>query len=478
MTNYTFAPVTKLFCSGMKKLLFFVLLFSYGNILFAQKLKRADRLIIDNLKKDIGYLSSDKQEGRQTGTEEEQKAASYIAASFKSIGLLPKGENGAYLQEFEIQDGKKVNKKTMFIVNDREMALGKDYFPFAFSANASVPLTTVATSLAEKGVPWFIDIDPALEAHKGDADFNVYALVKSEAKKAYEKGATALVIYNTGDIKDNITFSKEDNSATVALPVFYLTKAGRQEYFKDASAIYDVKLTADLGVAARRGHNVIGFIDNKAPLTIIIGAHYDHIGQGEDSNPSEPGSKQIYNSANDNASGTAAVIELARMLKKSKAKKNNYLFIAFSGAVSGWQGSTYFTHNPTVDLSTVNYMVNMDMIGRLDDNTPTVNITGLSSSPVWSDIISDQKNISFSVKPDSIGASPGDHISFYRNKIPVLYFSTGHHGDSKMPGDDAAKINYTGELYIIKYIGNIIESHNKKGKLSFTPVNEGTMGTK
>ena len=202
-------------------------------------------------KKDIGYLSSDKQEGRQTGTEEEQKAASYIAA-FKSIGLLPKGENGAYLQEFEIQDGKKVNKKTMFIVNDREMALGKDYFPFAFSANASVPLTTVATSLAEKGVPWFIDIDPALEAHKGDADFNVYALVKSEAKKAYEKGATALVIYNTVILKI-ISLLQRDNLATVAPTCFLSDQSSRQEYFKDASAIYDVKLTAGFRCCCPQG---------------------------------------------------------------------------------------------------------------------------------------------------------------------------------------------------------------------------------
>ena len=478
MTNYTFAAYTKSFYPTMKKLLFFVLFFSYANILFAQKLKKADRLIIDNLKKNIGYLSSDKLGGRRAGTEGEQQAANYIVTSFKNLGILPKGENGAYLQEFEIQDGKKINKKTMFIVNDREMTLGKDYFPFAFSANASVPVTTVATSLAEKGVPWFVDIDPALEAHKGDAKFNVYTLVKSEAKRAHEKGATALVIYNNGDNNDNITFNKKDNSDAAPLPVFYLTEAGRKEFFKDASAIYDVRLVADISVGTRRGHNVIGYIDNKAPSTIIIGAHYDHLGHGEDINPFRERSKQIYNGANDNASGTAAVIELARMLKKSRARKNNYLLIAFSGSASGWQGSEYFTENPTVDISAVNYMINMDMIGRLDGNDQTVNIAGIGTSPGWNDIVSDQKNISFTVKPDSIAATQGDHIAFYKRKIPVLFFSAGHHSDNLQPGDDAAKINYNGELYIIKYIDNLIEDLNKKGKLSFTPVNGSSMVTK
>lgn len=478
MTNYTFAAGTKSYYFRMKKLLFFLLLFSNANLLVAQKLRKADRVIIDNLKKNIGYLASDKLEGRRAGTEAELLAARYIAASFKGMGILPKGNNGAYLQEFEIQDGKKVNKKTMFIVNDREMTLGKDYFPFAFSANASVPETAVATSLAERGVPWFVDIDPALEAHKGDAHFDVYELVKQEAKKAYDKGATALVIYNTGNNKDNITFNNRDNSATAALPVFYLTKAGRQGYLKDASATYDVKLASDIGVATRKGHNVIGFIDNKAPSTIIIGAHYDHLGHGESSNPFEQATTQIYNGADDNASGAAAVMELARILKKSRARKNNYLLIAFSGAESGWLGSTYFTHNPTVDLSAVNYMINMDMIGRLDDNTKNLTIAGIGTSPEWNEIVQDQKNMSLTIKTDSIGAKPGDHISFYRNKIPVLYFSTGYHSDSQMPGDDAGKINYTGELYIIKYIGNLIEDLNKKGKLSYTPVNEGRMVTK
>ena len=463
MTNYTFATGNKSVYPGMKKLLFFVWLFSYVNILSAQKLKKADRVIIDNLKKNIGYLSAGKQEGKKPGTEGEQHAAGYIEESFKSMGLLPKGDNGSYLQEFEVQDGKQINKRTMFIVNDREMTVGKDYFPLAFSPNASIPETAVATSLAEKGVPWFMDIDPALEEHKDDPRFNIYEFVKSEAKKAYDKGATALVIYNTGDNKDNITFN---NSPAAALPVFYLSKAGRQQYLKDASATYDVRLAADIGTSLLKEINVIGYINNNAPSTIIIGAHYRHPGHGEED------IKQAYHGIGDNASGAAAVIELGRLLKKSKARKNNYLLIAFSGVASGRQGSKYFAEYPTVDLSAVNYMINMDMIGRMDDNEKALTIAGTGTSPEWNEIIYARKNIPFAIKVDSGEAKPGDYLSFYRKKIPVLFFFTGYHNDAHDPADDADKINYTGELYIIKYIGNLIEDLNKRGKIAFTPAEE------
>ncbi len=468
MTNYTFAAGIKSFYPVMKKLLFFLWLFSHVNILPAQKLKKADRIIVDNLKKNISYLSADKQEERKAGIEGEQHAAGYIAASFKSIGILPGGDNGSYLQEFEIEDGKQINKRTMFIVNDREMMVGKDYFPLVFSPNASIPETAVATSLAEKGVPWFMDIDPALEEHKDDPRFNVYEFVKSEAKKAYDKGATALVIYNTGDNKDNIAFNKKDTSPAAALPVFYLTKAGRQEYLKDASATYDVRLAADIGTRILKERNVIGYINNNAPSTIIIGAHYHHTGHGEEGNIFKQQSKQVYHGADD-ASGVAAVIELARMLKKSRARKNNYLLVAFSGAEPGWQGSKYFAEYPTVDLSAVNYMINMDMIGSMDDNEKAVTVAGTHTSPEWNEIIYARKNIPFTIKVDSAGAKPGDYLSFYQKKIPALFFSTGYHSDDHKPGDDAGKINYTGELYIIKYIGNLIEDLNKRGKIAFTP---------
>src|SRR6185295_7352872 len=168
------------------------------------------------------------------------------------------------------------------------------------------------------------------------------------------------------------------------LPVIYVNKEAAAKYFSDATATLNIKLNVDIGEKKREGHNVIGYIDNGATTTVVLGAHFDHLGYGEDGNSMlRTGEKLIHNGADDNASGTAALIELARILKASKAKNNNYLLIAFSGEELGLFGSKYFTENATIDLSSVNYMINMDMIGRLKESTHSLSIGGYGTSPEW-----------------------------------------------------------------------------------------------
>ncbi|MBS1565713.1 MAG: M28 family peptidase, partial [Bacteroidetes bacterium] len=170
---------------------------------------------------------------------------------------------------------------------------------------------------------------------------------------------------------------------------------------------------------------------------------------------------------------TAALIELARLLKAGKLKNNNYLFIAFSGEELGLFGSKYFTEHPTVDLSHVNYMINMDMLGRLNDSTKALTIGGYGTSPEWGPLFSSlSRNQYFVNRYDSSGSGPSDHTSFYRKQIPVLFFFTGLHSDYHKPTDDADKINYTGEWRVIRYIYSVTEAANKKGKLAFTPTRE------
>jgi len=214
-----------------------------------------------------------------------------------------------------------------------------------------------------------------------------------------------------------------------------------------------------------------------AATTVILGAHFDHLGYGEDGNSMlRTGEHLIHNGADDNASGTAGLIELARKLKSSRAKNNNYLFIAFSGEELGLFGSKYFTENPTIDLNVVDYMINMDMIGRLNDSSNTVTIGGYGTSPTWGEIFSAsslQRNKSlFIFKYDSSGTGPSDHTSFYRKDIPVLFYFTGLHTDYHKPTDDADKINYKGEQMIIQHIYKLIEQLNTKTKLVFTKTRE------
>ena len=226
------------------------------------------------------------------------------------------------------------------------------------------------------------------------------------------------------------------------------------------------------GDSSRRGHNVIGRVDNGAASTIVLGAHYDHLGYGEDKNSMYRGeTKMVHNGADDNASGTSALIELAYWLKKSGPKKYNYVLVAFSGEELGLYGSKYFTENSPVALSTVNYMINMDMVVRLNDSTRGISIGGYGTSPVWANLIKTNDDY-FKIKIDSSGTGPSDHTSFYIKDIPVLFFFTGTHMDYHKPADDADKINYDGMLRIVDYIKNIIVQTNNMDKIAFTKTRE------
>jgi hypothetical protein len=215
----------------------------------------------------------------------------------------------------------------------------------------------------------------------------------------------------------------------------------------------------------KTGHNVIGYLDNNATNTIVVGAHYDHLGFGGEGSLYR-GERAIHNGADDNASGTAALIELARRLKNSGDKKNNYLFIAFSGEEKGLLGSNYFVKHPTIDLKKVNYMINMDMVGRLKPDEKTLLINGTGTSSSWKSVL-DTVMEGIKIKSSESGMGPSDHTSFYLDSIPVLHFFSGTHSDYHKPSDDEALINYDGEISIIKIILKTIDKLNDSGKLSF-----------
>jgi hypothetical protein len=166
------------------------------------------------------------------------------------------------------------------------------------------------------------------------------------------------------------------------------------------------------------------------------------------------------------------LIELARLIKKSKSRTSNYLFIAFSAEELGLNGSKYFTDNPTIDLKSVNYMLNMDMVGRLNDSSKALTVGGYGTSPAWSTILKSSSPKTLNIKFDSSGTGPSDHSSFYRKDIPVLFLFTGLHTDYHKPSDDADKINYNGEVQIINYVMKILQSAAPQGKLAFTKTRE------
>jgi hypothetical protein len=227
--------------------------------------------------------------------------------------------------------------------------------------------------------------------------------------------------------------------------------------------------TSLAGIEERSSNNVVGFLDNKAPYTIVIGAHYDHLGLGHDHNSLEANPEgKIHNGADDNASGTTGVIELARHLASNKkTEPYNFLFICFSGEELGLLGSKKWCDDPDIDLSTIHYMINMDMIGRLNDSTRKLMIYGVGTSPVFVPLLDSIKS-DLSIKKDSSGIGPSDQTSFYLKDIPVLHFFTGQHSDYHKPSDDADKINYKGEVDVLNYILTVIEKTCNYPKLAFS----------
>ena len=212
------------------------------------------------------------------------------------------------------------------------------------------------------------------------------------------------------------------------------------------------------------GRNVIAFLDNKASNTIIIGAHYDHLGYGGEGSLHRDTVKAIHNGADDNASGTSVMLDLARKLK-DKNTNNNYLFMAFSGEEMGLLGSNYFVKNPTINTKAVSYMINMDMVGKLKKDS-TLAVYGVGTSPMFKQVLNSH-NDKFKLVMNESGVGPSDHTSFYLADIPVLHFFTGQHEDYHKPGDDASKLNYEGMDKISSYIFDIISDLDDNGKLAF-----------
>lgn len=432
--------------------------------------EKAAAVLVSNLTSHVKFLASDELEGRRTGTRGEQLAMEYIIAEYTKAGLEPKGSNG-FIQEFEINEGKAIDDKTQLTINNKPLVVNKEFFPLAYSAQKSVA-GSVAVAMNEPRQPWFKDLKDIAEENKTNPHFDIDDYIQKEATRVAGKGATALVLYNTSDVVDNVQYNKNDKTQPLAIPVLYITKDGFKKHCSDATATVPVKLNVSITERKRTAHNVIAYIDNHAANTVILGAHFDHLGYGEDKNALDT-AHTVHNGADDNASGTAALIELAKMLKQQSPKNNNYLIMHFSGEELGLFGSKYWVEHPTTKI-TANYMINMDMVGRYD-TAHKLTIGGFGTSPVWQPVLS-AVNTTLITKYDSTGSGPSDHATFYRADIPVLFFFTGSHADYHKATDDWDKINYNGEKDIVQYIYQVITLADDKGKLPFAKTTEPQIG--
>ncbi|MCF6401749.1 M28 family peptidase [Chitinophaga filiformis] len=433
------------------------LLLPFTHELNAQK--KADRTTLGNLQAHITFLASDKLEGRRTGTPGERLAAEYIATQMKLAGLTPKGDSG-YLQTFPVSEGKLIATSSHLTVNKTTLTAGEQFVPLPFSAQKSAK-GDVLRDVNEPDNIWLFNVqDFEMQPHADPLE-----IYRQNAREAAKAGATGVIFYNGNEKPQEVQKWLSATVDPLTIPVMWVNS----ETSKLLSDAEDLRINMQVNFTSgrRTGTNVVGYIDNKAASTIVIGAHFDHLGHGEDHNSLAPNDKTIHHGADDNASGTAALLELARMLKASRLHRYNYLFVAFSGEELGLFGSKYFTEHSSIAPGSFNYMINMDMVGRLDP-AKGLQVGGIGTSPVWPTLLKQAIPAELRTTYDSSGTGPSDHTSFYRKNIPVLFFFTGTHSDYHKPSDEAAKINYAGELSVIKVVYALVEKTNGMDKLPFT----------
>jgi aminopeptidase YwaD len=431
---------------------------------------------LKRIKTDVEFLADDRLEGRAPGTKGIDIARDYIAKRFLKVGVIPMGESSTYYQQFTVPEPVAVDKKGTYVIFTDTLFVSKINYAVLQSENGSVSGKAVwvgygisapelayndykkIKSLEGKIAVMDVSSPDGIHPHSKYAKYhdlgNRIALAKG-------KGAVGVVLVNLGDMA-NDPKSRYRTIRSSGIPVFFVGDDNTAQKIKKAKKI---TISVSQEEVEADAYNVVGYIDNGQPTTVIIGAHYDHLGWGGEGSRA-PGVHAIHNGADDNASGTAALIALAEYLgKKEDLTGHNYLFLAFSAEERGLLGSKYFVANPTFNIDQTAYMINMDMVGRLRDGALQIGGTGTAAQ--WNKVIENTQCEELSFKLDPSGIGPSDHSSFYTNGIPVLHFFTGSHDDYHKPEDDADKINYMGIGSIVSLIKTIMREVDGLQRLDY-----------
>ena len=462
--------------TNMNKALSFLLVFGFYAALAQTNCGPLEGGVEDRLSNSIEYLASDDLQGRYPGTKGEELAANYISERFQEYGLLG-GAEGNFFQEFTIPISINPMPSCELKIKKRALKLNTDYYPIQYSAEGKLTGETVFVSfgisapelnyndLSEinvKGKIAVMDIGSPDGIHP-HSKYLAYHDLKTRIQGLVKKGAVGVVLVNQNNSEaPSKSFSRW---LPTKVPVLFVSNA------KYAKKLSKKKRQLSMNVVLEKeeleAKNVLGFIDNNAEYTVVIGAHYDHLGMGGDGSLYR-GEPAIHNGADDNASGVAALLELAYILsKRSSEYTTNFLFIAFSGEEKGLLGSNFFTKSMLFRPESMKYMINMDMIGRLNDENVLM-INGVGTSREFSRIIRTVPCAELNVRTSEGGTGPSDHTSFYNINVPAIHFFTGAHEDYHKPSDDFEKINFRGLVEIMKYLMYTINSLEEVKGLEFS----------
>lgn len=453
----------------------FLLIALCNNFVFAQTYNFNNKEeVINRLRNDISALCNDSMQGRETGTAFEKIAYNYIISQYKQIGLQTIMPENSYLQSFEFSEGFKVKDSTFLTIKNKEYELNTDFFPthYTTSKEVSGELIYVGYGISAPDLKYddyegkdnLKDKIFVMEMSNPDGfasqKFSKYYKLDKKINLAKEKGAIAVILINTDKDCPDLSNETDLKNYDLGMPVIFMNKKHAAKLIKlDGDK---VSLKTAIEKNKKTGYNVVGYIDNKAEKTIIIGAHYDHLGMGKFGSRYQ-GTPQIHNGADDNASGIAGLFELSKYFKLNKIKRN-IIIVAFSGEEKGLYGSAYFAKSKDYDISKIDYMLNLDMLGRMDKS---VVIIGTGTTPVWDTLIKQIKIDDLKTRTSKSGIGGSDHSSFYLKNIPVLFFFAGSHDDYHKPTDDIEKINFNGEFLILHFVKTLVEATDTIEKFPF-----------
>ncbi|RME37543.1 MAG: M28 family peptidase [Planctomycetota bacterium] len=461
----------------------------------------------------IDYLASDELQGRGLGSEGLEKAAQYVADQFSAIGLEPAGDDGSYFQTFNMTLRRKLEPDTFLAFEGASvpasLELKKDFIPFTFSSDDafSGELIFCGYGIAAPGRQHddFVHIDVRgkvalmLRGEPPDwADENGFstphAMFRNKVYNAKDRHAAAVILVNAepreGE-EDRLVPFDENSGEAYGLPAFHLRRAVADALLQGAGlpSLSELQKQMDGGTYVSRAvpgvtvkgravfrketapvRNVIGMLRGKGPLAdevVVVGAHYDHLGLRRPMHRRFKKGKivrealepQIHNGADDNASGTSGLIEVARALAARRPLKRSVLFIAFTAEESGLHGSTYYVNYPVVPLSDTVAMINMDMIGRMKPGTNRVQIFGMGTGDTFQSIVEKAaRGVALDVAPGVDAGGRSDHAAFVRKNIPSLHVFTGQHPDYHQPTDDADRINAADGARVVRLVSRVTEA--------------------
>jgi hypothetical protein len=463
----------------------------------------------ERMKKDIFFLASDECQGRGVDTEGINKAAEHIASEFKKAGLKPGGKDGTYFQPFKVSAGTGKIQGGSFVLKGPlgqtiTLEAGKDYqvLPLASSGKVTAPVVFAGYGVQAKQANYddFKDLDVAgkvvvvlRRVPRWDNDAVPFAGNK-EAHAGLEnkiglaelhKAAAVILVNDRSEVKGGDKFANLPGIGSSGIPVVQLRRGlfDMMLISSKGTSLTDLEKDIDRDLKPRGGvlpgwtatieadvvrtaydcKNIIGVLEGSGPLadeTIVIGAHYDHLGFGGfGSLAKDKTKKEIHHGADDNGSGTTTVLELARRFAAMKERKGRRLvFILFSGEERGLLGSKYYCNKePLFPLAKTAAMVNLDMVGRLKDDNK-LRAEGVGTAKGFEELIDNlNKDFSFKLQKSKGGFGPSDHDSFCRKEIPVFFFWTGLHEDYHRPSDTADRINLDGMVKIANLTEKVID---------------------